>query len=158
MWTLSPRSPRTGEPYDLATLSNALADQATASEALELCFPRVLGARRKMANRIFWLGEGEEAEDLAPRESLGERQRSMAEETWQDVLTSHALDSELAKLLCDGDHELFFEKRSLRMAQITRAFLERMTESSFEDTPPLEELDLDTDEDEDNDVETRDDL
>ncbi|MCL2723294.1 MAG: DUF262 domain-containing protein [Polyangiaceae bacterium] len=153
MWELSPRSARTGEPYDRTTLSNALVDQATASEALELCFPRVPGVRREMANRIFWLGEGEE-EDCAPHESLGERPPSMTKKTWQDVLTSHALDSELTELLRDGDHKHFFEKRSLRMAQITEAFLERMTESSFENTPPLEDLDLDTDEDEDNDVET----
>jgi hypothetical protein len=142
MWDLSPRSPRTGEPYDRSMLSEVLAGQSTATNALELCFPRTPVARGTTANRVFLLGD---------EESIGERPASTKQEAWNDILTSHALDAILAHLLLNGDHEQFLEERGRRLDGLTRAFLERMTEFAFEDTPPLD--DLDADEDEGSDVE-----
>ena len=142
MWDLSPRSPRTGEPYDRALLSDVLDDRDTATNALQRCFPRAPTARGKTANRIFLLNDDE---------IMDERPESISPLEWDDILMSHAFDEHLANLLQNGDHERFIIERSSRLDQIARAFLVRMTESRFEDTPPLDSLDMD--EDEGNEVE-----
>lgn len=140
LWHLHPRSLTTGEPYEFGALSVALNGRVTASEVLDVCLPKARGARGATANRVILLGD-----DAAGREVLGERPIYFAEDTWRAVLDSHALNEPLARLLQEGNAQAFVTQRAALMDSITRAFLERMTETSFEDTPPLDELEFDDD-------------
>jgi hypothetical protein len=45
-----------------------------------------------------------------------------------------------------GDTTVFLEARQEKLTQVLRDFLEKMTETKFEDTPPLDVLDMDDDE------------
>ena len=151
LWELGPRSPSTGDRYDRAALSATLGGGATASDALELGIARRARARGEMANRFILLGEDATG---AAREIFSERPMFVPEMTWQKVLESHALDLELADALRDNDYDKFVLSRGPRMRDVTQNFLERMTETTFEDTPPLDELDLDDIEEESDLAET----
>lgn len=142
LWALAPRSASSGEPYERALLSSTLSGRNTASEALELCFPRKKAARSEPGNRILLLGDDA---NETPRELFSQRPLLLPEATWNQVLASHALDRDLQEHLRHGDADAFVLQRGLLMEQVTLSFLERMTEASFEDTPPLDDLDLDDD-------------
>jgi hypothetical protein len=140
LWELGPRSPASGAVYERATLSEVLSGRDTASAALELCFPRASARRSEAGNRIFLIGDDAIG---APGELFADRPVYLQLASWDEILASHALDSELARLLREGDAEAFIERRNSLLDEITQRFLERMTEAAFEDTPPLEDLDLD---------------
>jgi hypothetical protein len=60
------------------------------------------------------------------------------------LLRSHILTAETVALLGDVSSAAeFLERRAKLLDETTRTFLEQMTESQFEDTPPIESLDLD---------------
>lgn len=137
MWDAGPRSPRTGERFDRRALTSALERRETFTDALEPLFR----ARGEVSNRVFSLDD----DDAVTREDLVEPLQIDAS-TWSVVLASHGLDEELARSLREGDEERFMKGREEKMRKTTEAFLARMTEARFEDTPPLDALDLDADE------------
>ena len=143
MWDLGPRSPSTGEAYTRSMLASTLADRTTASDALELFVRRAPRAEGKLANRVFLLGD----------DAVGRPQALFTEGLFrshadrQPLLTSHVLDAELVSHLESADWASFFSRRRARLDEVTRGFLERMTEDTFEDTPPLDVLELDEPED-----------
>lgn len=147
LWSQRPRSVVTGEPYDPSQLAETLRGRSTASDATDLLIPKAPDARTKVGNRVILLAD-ETGDQAAQR--LAVRPVELSESAWLDVLESHVMTPELAALLDAGDAAAFFEKRSALIEERTRHFLQRTAEIGFEDTPPLDELDLD-------DVEVRDD-
>ncbi len=140
LWSLGPRSFRTGEPYDAGDLSVALAGERTASSALALLLPKAPEARTRIGNRVFAL-DGDTDDDL--RNALEATPSGMSAKKWAKVLESHAIDAEMRACLERGESTELFDARERNVGAITSAFLARMTESALEDTPPLDELDLD---------------
>jgi len=140
LWSLHPRSVLTGMPYERSELTEALAGKRTASDALEVIFRSSPESRTRTSNRVILLGD--DGIDEA-RDRFAQRGLDLAKETWLQVLESHALTPELSQLLQADEMEAFLSERDDLIQRVTRSFLERMTESAFEDTPPLEDLDLD---------------
>jgi hypothetical protein len=141
LWALAPRSTLTALPYEPADLSKSLAGRSTASDALEVVVARPPpDQRNRTSNRVILLGD--DTIEVA-RERFGQRTLDLNEDDYRKMLESHALDSSLAHLLSSGDSAAFLSARHELMQRVTRDFLARMTESEFEDTPPLEDLDLD---------------
>lgn len=141
LWSLRPLSPVDGSEYNLDNLRKTLDGEITPSNAVRLFFPRAPGDSRLWAsNRAILLDEvevdGREAFDSLSGFSASVRSK---------ILTSHALDRSMLKLLKADDDKAFLEARRERLAGVVRGFVERMTESKFEDTPPLDDLELDED-------------
>lgn len=149
MWSLSPRSPLTAEPYEREALAAALAGRRTATDVLEMLFPRRGEHRNDTGNRVLLVGDDANGD---ARALFAERPSQHDAETWQGVLASHALTEDVTLLLSDEDGAEPIRRRALELSRATSAFLKRMTEQEFEDTPPLESLDLD-DEQRDDDPE-----
>jgi len=62
------------------------------------------------------------------------------------VLESHGLSESLLKQLEDGNNEAFLDGRQQILERVVSDFIARMAEKDFEDTPPLDDLNLDDDE------------
>ncbi len=142
LWALGPRSPQSGDPYDRTKLAAVLGDRATATEAVEIFFARAAGARGATASRVILLDDDASG---APEGLFSMRPATISEDAWAEVLRSHALEPELVDPEANMGVEAFLDQRKGMLEQVTRRFLERQTESDFEDTPPLDELDLDDD-------------
>jgi hypothetical protein len=153
LWSLRPRSILTGAPYERSDLAEALAGKRTASDALEVISRKSRDTRTITSNHFFLLGD-DSIDDT--RERFAQRTLDVTEQAWQQVLESHALDGELSHLLQTDDIRSFLAKRHGLLETITRDFLARMTETTFEDTPPLDELDLDQDEEGESESEAQD--
>jgi len=154
LWHLQPRSVLSGEPYDRALLSQALAGRKTAGDVVYPILPRD-PYRARAANRSILLGDDtpESARDLfagrpGSTPDLFDATTNMPEATWNQVLQSHGLDTTLSAHLVNGRHEEFLGGRETLLTGIIRDFLATMTQSDFEDTPPLDSLDLDDEDDE----------
>ncbi len=150
MWAAGPRSLVTGEPYPRAMLTSALHGRRTATDIV----PRVLkrepeGWGSRAANRFILLGDDslDEARACFSMCPMG-----MSAEVWTATLESHCMSSELSSLLGRGQNTEFLAQRELSLNALFRGFLARATEVDFEDTPPLDSLNLDEDDDDDDDA------
>jgi hypothetical protein len=153
MWSAGPRSVATGEPYDRAMLTSALAGRRTAAHIVPRILTReVQGLGVRAANRFILLGDDslEEA-----RACFVTRPMGMSPEVWTATLASHCLSPGLSSMLGRNQKAEFLAQREVGLAALLRSFLARVTESVFEDTPPLDSLDLDDDDDDDIETEER---
>ena len=142
-WALGPRSPVTGEPYDTRELTDLLAEQSTAALAVHRFYRSGLTSRQQLlaANRLFMPSQTDSADTFL--EVLQQRPVDMEEEAWERVLSSYCLDSECVRLFSQGKKDHFLSKRQKRVSENLSSFLMRMAEWDYEDTPPLDSLDLD---------------
>jgi len=141
LWGLRPRSVLTGECYEQSAIASALEGRRTANDIVHTLLRRDAGEQRShAANRILLLGD-DTVEDA--RNRFANPPIDIPPTTWTTVLESHALDARLSKLLGSGQYGEFLEARGSKLNGLTRAFLMAQTEIQFEDTPPLDALDLD---------------
>lgn len=143
MWAAEPRSPMTGEPYDRSMLTGALQGSTTARDII----PRILrrepeGWGGRASNRFILLGD-DSLEDA--RACFATRPMSMGVDTWAAMLESHCMSSELSSLLARNQKVELLREREVLLNALLRSFLGKVTEVEFEDTPPLDSLDLDDD-------------
>jgi hypothetical protein len=145
MWAAGPRSVATGDPYDRSMLTSALRGRKTAADII----PRILerepeGLGSRAANRFILLGDDslEEARACFVTRPLG-----MSTEVWTATLASHCMSPDLSSLLSRNQKPEFLVQREVGLTALLLDFLAKVTELEFEDTPPLDSLDLDDDED-----------
>jgi hypothetical protein len=147
-WALGPREVSSAKRYELADLATALADQQTGRNAVRYLVPRTsveVGQRPWAANRAMmpYL-------EVDPREVngyLATPPLELGEARWVEMLGSHSITPQMAELLAAGDVPAFLAARQGALERHLRAFLHRMTEQGFENTPPLSSLVLDEDDD-----------
>jgi hypothetical protein len=141
LWSLGPISPSSGTRYDIGDLANAIGDDVAATSALRMFLPRGRDASRGWAaNRVIFLDNNDD--DVR---GAFESTAQFARATEASILKSHGLNRSMLKLL-QGDHpEEFLRERQARLGEAVRDFIARMAETQFEDTPPLDELNLDND-------------
>ncbi len=141
LWSLKPRSPVDGAEYDIDRLRRALDGESAPRNAVRLFLRRAPSEHRMWAaNRAILLDEVEgDARDAFDALS------GLSDSAQSKILDSHALDKAMLKLLQGESDKAFLEARQERLAGVVRGFVGRMTESAFEDTPPLDDLDLDQD-------------
>ncbi|MEU0524399.1 DUF262 domain-containing protein [Streptomyces niveus] len=141
-WSLDPRSLTTGEILDSRSLDAVLDQDRTAANAAPMIFPRLRDARRKLwpANRLFLPDDGDPVSELPG--ALALQPLDIDDETWDSVLASHLLDRDVA-VLADQDRDAFLAARQERILPQLAAFIGRMAEWDYEDTPSLDALDLD---------------
>ena len=140
LWSLNPRSLLTGQTYDC----QQLADAVESDTSLRSVLPRIIryepvDHRYMAANRILLL------EDDARDDSIIEiltTSRSWLTGQWTAVLNSHALNEGLLNTLTI-DKSSFLDQRQALIEQVVKNFVEQMTETHLEDTPPLDSFDLD---------------
>lgn len=141
-WSLEPRSPRTGESYELGQLAETLIDSATAADAVPTIFNRRAVPepyRMWAANRILMPDKDEAANEVDSL--LSPQLLAVAHErTWEAILRSHAVTPDTARLLENDKIEEFLKARQETVRNDLQAFLDRMCEASFEDTPSLTDL------------------
>jgi len=148
-WAEGPRSLRTGELLDHASLAETLLDRPTAFDAVRYVVPRAAVAenhRMWAANRV--LLPDPEADGGAVGGALTSRPTDLDDGTWQTALRSHLFDDQAVSMLVADDVTGFVVARQELLRERLRGFLQRMCEWDFEDTPPLAELvqdDLDED-------------
>jgi len=144
LWSLRPRSPRTGKPYEQGQLAGALSDRDTAGAVVgQIIHGRSVSGkdRVRVANRVL-VPESDEPVDewdqmlLACPPGLGDQ-------TWRTVLRSHAIDESMAELLVANRPEDFLDARQQRLGYVLRDFLHRACEWGLEDTPPLDDMVID---------------
>lgn len=140
LWERNPRSPASGAQYEPSDLSLALNDQRTASSALGLLFPREPMARSRLGNRVFLLADDTPEDLLGVLEGATGAQKKKRRVA---ILESHVISPETADLVTNGNADDFLTAREENIGAIARDFLSRMSEAEFEDTPPLDDLDLD---------------
>src|SRR5690606_36930635 len=112
----------------------------TASNALELLFPKAPAAASRIGNRVFVL-DGDSIETL--RSGLEAPPLALAPAQWEHVLRSHLLDPASLTLLAEDEVEAFLARREASIEAATQRILMQVTGHGFEDTPPLDDLDLD---------------
>lgn len=153
-WAARPRSLRTGDPLDHASLAEALLDRPTAYDAVRYVVPRLAvpeAHRMWAANRV--LLPDPEADGGAVGSTLTSRPLDLEEDVWRATLGSHLLDDQLISMLAADDVVGFVTTRQELLQRTLVDFLRRMCEREFEDTPPLAELvEVDLDEDGDDDA------
>lgn len=142
-WALNPRSPVTGTEYDTRNLTELLAEQSTAALAVHRFYRRGLSSRQQLwaANRLFVPSETDSADTFL--EEISQQPLDMDDHTWDLVLASYCLDRECVNLFEQGDKESFLLERQGKVTENLRSFLFRMAEWDYEDTPPLDSLELD---------------
>lgn len=129
MWDRGPRSLTAGAPYTESDLADALKDATTATGALSMVYPEVETPGSRVGNRQLLL-----ADDRSRLQAAFERPQAMNEATWHEVLRSHELEG-LPK-----DRVTALREREMRLRTLYEAFVERMMETTQEDTPPLDDL------------------
>jgi len=134
LWDLTPRSLLTGQPYERAELVEAISPDGTLKDVAHQILRRE--TEKVAANRLFVLEE--ELPEGVP--TLLER---AADRGGDAVLASHALDTAMVDKLAQRDTRGFLSDRQARIEGVVRTFLQRMAETEFEDTPPLDDFDLD---------------
>lgn len=149
LWSLNPRSIITGDPYDQTSIAKSLEGRKT---AVDIVYPILKrepeGFQASIANRCILLGD-DLIEDA--RSWFANQPPLILQHTdWSGILESHGLNMELATYLSKGQNIEFLTRRHELLTSIVNQFVESMTESQFEDTPPLEDLDLDEEADEVN--------
>jgi len=142
LWDLQPRSLLTREPYERWQLAEAVLPDGTLKGVARTILKREPEDHMALAaNRIFVVDEelSGPVDRLLIEPSLYE---GVARDDEQAFLASHALDPELVAALAGGD-KIGFLERQARIRRIVDDFLSRMAETGYEDTPPLDSLDLD---------------
>lgn len=140
LWSLRPMSPVDGSTYDLGAIASTLRDESRATNAIRMFFPHAPEVLRGWAaNRAILLDEVED--DAATAFVEGPAHFDVP--TRRRILRSHALDKRMLDLLSEDRAEDFLRVRQEQLGSVLRAFVERMTETEFEDTPPLDDLVLD---------------
>ncbi len=176
-WALEPRSPTTGEVYGRAQLSACLEGRTTAANAVrplvrgravpepmrrwaavQVLLPDPEEGSDELSERfvdLIWKGGSDDqgAPDAAEATPAAEHLPGAdGQGAWNEVLRSHGLTRESLQLLATGDVETFLRERQSKLQATLEVFLKARCEWDFEDTPPLEELDLDEEDwDEDGD-------
>ncbi len=142
LFWLRPLSPIDGEPYDLDSICATLKDESRPTNVLRTFFPQARDPFRGWAaNRAILL---EDVEDT--QAAFVEKARVLNARLFARILKSHALDKSMWNQLEIGDAEGFLNARQVVLVSLLRKFVEKVTETKFEDTPPLDELILDDDE------------
>jgi hypothetical protein len=150
LWGLRPRSLLSGVEFGQGELSADLAAAGGLGPILDRILRREPPSHRAWAaNRIFVL---DEAMDGLVELLIGVSRVTSEGQSVAAVLESHALSERLLKELEEGHNEAFLDGRQQIMVRVVSDFIARMAEKDFEDTPPLDELDLDDDEPEDDRV------
>lgn len=140
LWALRPRSLLTGQAYDRQQLAEVIQTDSTLAGVAQ----RILNREPEnyglwAANRILVLDyelPGTVA-DLLIEPPLS------CQANQSEFLASHALNESLLQALWQRDKTGFLNGRQNLIGQVVRNFVERMAESDFEDTPPLDSFDLD---------------
>jgi hypothetical protein len=142
-WQAAPRSPETGEQYEIGDLAEALTDQTTARDTVRYLTPTAhvpKPYRQEAANRVLMPVLSVDAEEVG---TLLLPPLTSRPEWWPHMLMSHALTEEILDLLRGGAIEQAMALRQKLLAGNLEKFLDWMCEWGFEDTPPLVELLLD---------------
>lgn len=142
-WSLRPRSFVNGEPFDAQDLATMLADQTTAATVAYRIFPRGLSPQQQLfaANRLLLPSEVDPVNEIPYLVTRGHVK--FKPETWRAVLASHLIDENMVAALQGGDRESFLSLRQDAIFEQLQAFLDRMAEWDYEDTPSLASLDFD---------------
>lgn len=151
-WTLGPRNPGTGRPYEQFELADALVDRSTAADAVHSLFPhRQLpeGSRLWAANRVL-MPALQEPVDVVTAVLL-QRPLDLNEQEWHQVLHSHSITPAIEDMLAANDVEKLMKARQVELAGVLESFLKRKCEWGFENTPPLAEMVLEDLPDEEGD-------
>lgn len=148
-WSLKPRDPFVGIPYDQSDLAESLTDQLTARSAVRYLLSRravPLEERPWAANRALMPGievDGREVSAVISQPTL-----ELGHSGWHEMLESHSLTEEMSRLVRERRYSEFIVTRQKLLADNASEFLSRMAEWSFEDTPPLSSLVIESEEDE----------
>lgn len=139
LWSLKPRSVMSGIQYDRATLGALLSGKESASEAIcKLYRKEPSNFAGSSGNRIILIGDEVEV----ARARFGERPSDLDEVTWLAVLASHGMNADMAGSLAADDAASFLRERERWLTAVLQGFVASMSEREFEDTPPLEVLDI----------------
>ncbi|HET6499166.1 MAG TPA: DUF262 domain-containing protein [Amycolatopsis sp.] len=140
-WRNGPRSPRTGERYEVSHLDELVGDRSTPAEAVPRLRSGARAAHYRLwaANRIL-IPDQEVAIGEIDEEFLVARDPAKAID-WPGLLRSHALTPALLDALGDADRAAeFFETRQRIIEDELERFVQLMCEYELEDTPPLSSL------------------
>jgi hypothetical protein len=143
-WNLQPIRPDTGEQYTRADLTTAVEDAATATDAVRWVFPVRFThtlERRWAADRVLMPILDEPLAEVSGL--LQRRPRTVPANLWPDVLASHLVSPECERLLQVEDVVGFVERRHVDVVDHLKRFLTLVCEWGFENTPPLDDLELD---------------
>jgi hypothetical protein len=150
LWDHGPRSLATGALYTRQDLADCVDQRTSARAALtHLVRNPPKEMRSSAGNWCFFLEEVARpfVELLArPSSTIDLFADDPSETAYEEVLDSHCLSTELLSLLETGETERFLRDRQAIVQQVVERFITRNTGAGFEDTPPLDELDLDDDE------------
>jgi hypothetical protein len=140
LWGLQPRSFATGEVHSQQQLGTAINTGGALSALLERFLRREPKEHKGWAaNRFFLLDEA--TDGVAGL--LSQTTESLDPSMLGKVLDSHALTSDLVSAFLRDESVAFLEGRQEKLELVVDDFVARMAEASFEDTPPLDELNLD---------------
>lgn len=152
-WELGPRSPDTGDRFELPQLTKALLDRGTAADAVGVFVARKSipePYRLWASNRALVPVLTEPTNEISG--AFLQRRFDVPEDTWAQVLHSHSISPESEWELATDDTLAFLQSRQADLQQVLESFLRRKCEWGFENTPPLHELlieDLDGEGDDD---------
>ncbi|MRG94684.1 GmrSD restriction endonuclease domain-containing protein [Polyangium spumosum] len=147
LWSRGPISPIDGGSYDIDGITQSLGDETRATNALKTFFHSPPDTYRAWAANRAIVPE-DVGDDVVVAFVRGPSEFNVSIQA--KILASHALDIQMITMLEAGDAVSFLEARQEKLTQVLRDFLEKMTETKFEDTPPLDELDMDDDESRDD--------
>lgn len=151
-WNNEPRSLDDGEPYEREDLSAVLEDRPTAWDAVRYIVPRLVVPqeyRLWAADRVLMppvdteVGAIEDMLYPRPQTMLFEEATPSwrdSGEAWRAALASHAITPAMVDMLAAGKIVEFLKVRQAALQKQLTAFLQRMCEWGFENTPPLAEL------------------
>jgi Protein of unknown function DUF262 len=154
VWSQRPRSFLTGEIYSQDELGRFLEGKRTAKDIVSTILRKdPKGSKTPTANRFVFLGEDSEDSVEYAREVFLKQPTTLINSSWNQLLNSHMIDSEMINCLIAENSTQFLKLREDRLHKVTADFLKSMTETSFEDTPPLASLIIDEEEEEEVDEE-----
>ena len=144
-WALRPLSPVTGAPYDAQDLADLLADQTTASLAVSRIIRRGVSPEQALwpANHLFVPSASDPVDDFPFMLGVPFTSSWTGGRPWGDVLASYCMTPESAGHLAAGRAHEFLRARQETVAEELERFVSRMAEWDYEDTPPIDSLDLD---------------
>jgi hypothetical protein len=149
MWSKQPRSFLTGEPYVQDELGRILERKRTAKDIVTTILSKdPKGEKTPTANRFIFL---EEDSIEYARHIFQCKPTTIDDSSWAELLSSHVVDLDMSKSLSEENGVHFLELRKVQLHKLIEDFLSSVTETSFEDTPPLFSLILDEDDEEEVD-------
>lgn len=154
-WSNGPRSPETGEPYEQPALAESLIDQKTARDAVRYLVSRAAipeQYRHWAANRALLPYLERDTKEVMDRFLQPPIEWMHEPERWVSMLRSHGLTPDISMLLVDAGTVDFLLARQALLQEDLDAFLLRMCEWSFENTPPLKSLVVDDEGDDEEDL------